>query len=322
MTTTTVDDDQMYANNGGVVPVFSGAMEDYAAWREDAMDWEFSTKFPDKIKATKLVLAQNEMVKKVMRQIGGEKVRSADGFKLVMKEMDQTFTLPTEQLGLNSFEKWDTMTRSKGQSSEAFLMQYDVAFHDLMKHDSRVSMSDQLLVMKGLSRLQIDDKDKTQILSRMKDPVNIHKLISTIKSIYGQSDVPWIGPKGAKSNDITDSALINREMFDSAQECHDQPDDEAYSYWVKSKGAGKGKNNNRNTAHTAKCERCGYPGHPARDCKISWERIEAKRHSSSELCGAFIALCPNCGHPDCEGPGSDSDNSSTISYRSTHEFNF
>ena len=155
--TTTMDDGQMYANNGGVVPVFSGQMEDYSAWREDAMDWEFSTKFPDKIKATKLVLAQNDMVKKVMRQIGSDQVRSAEGFQLIIKEMDKTFTLPTEQLGLNSFEKWDTMTRSKGQSSEAFLMQYDVAFHDLKKHDSRVSMSDQLLVMKGLARLQIDD---------------------------------------------------------------------------------------------------------------------------------------------------------------------
>ena len=71
-----MDDDQMYANNGGVVPVFSGQMEDYSAWREDAMDWEFSTKFPDKIKATKLVLAQNDMVKKVMRQIGSDQVRS------------------------------------------------------------------------------------------------------------------------------------------------------------------------------------------------------------------------------------------------------
>ena len=78
--TTTMDDDQMYANNGGVVPVFSGQMEDYSAWHEDAMDWEFSTKFPDKIKATKLVLAQNDMVKKVMRQIGSDQVRSAEGF--------------------------------------------------------------------------------------------------------------------------------------------------------------------------------------------------------------------------------------------------
>ena len=103
--TTTMDDDQMYANNGGVVPVFSGQMEDYSAWREDAMDWEFSTKFPDKIKATKLVLAQNDMVKKVMRQIGSDQVRSAEGFQLIIKEMDKTFTLPTEQLGLNSFEK-------------------------------------------------------------------------------------------------------------------------------------------------------------------------------------------------------------------------
>ena len=71
-------------------------------------------------------------------------------------------------MGLNSFEKWDTMTRTNGQSSENFLMQYYVAFHEVKKHDSRMAMSDHLLVMKGLARLQFEDKDKTQILSRMK----------------------------------------------------------------------------------------------------------------------------------------------------------
>ena len=303
----------MYANNGGVVPVFSGQMEDYSAWREDAMDWEFSTKFPDKIKATKLVLAQNDMVKKVMRQIGSDPVRSAEGFQLIIKEMDKTFTLPTEQLGLNSFEKWDTMTRSKGQSSEAFLMQYDVAFHDLKKHDARVSMSDQLLVMKGLARLQIDDKDKTQILSRMKDPINIHKLISTIKSIYGKADVPLIAPKSAKMTESEDHALVNHEMFHSENENHDYSEDEAY--WVKVKGAGKGKNFNGNKTSTIKCERCGINGHTAKTCRIDWNKIPQSIKTPPELTGAFVALCPDCGHPDCEGWDYE-DSASDVSFKS------
>ena len=303
----------MYANNGGVVPVFSGQMEDYSAWREDAMDWEFSTKFPDKIKATKLVLAQNDMVQRVMRQIGSDQVRSAEGFQLIIKEMDKTFTLPTEQLGLNSFEKWDTMTRSKGQSSEAFLMQYDVAFHDLKKHDARVSMSDQLLVMKGLARLQIDDKDKTQILSRMKDPINIHKLISTIKSIYGKADVPWVVQKSAKASDIADSALVNHEMFYTET---DHADDEAYWTWaMKNKGAGKGKGG----PNVTKCERCGIPGHSAPKCRIDWQKIAPNMKTTpTELTGAFISICEDCGHPDCEGWEYD-DSSSTLSYKSQHE---
>ena len=125
-----------------------------------------------------------------------------------------------------------------------------------------------------------------------------------------------MAPKSAKPVSISDSALVNEEMLYSE---NDHPVDDT-PYWA-AKGRGKGHDKNK-SAMT--CERCGHPGRPARDCKIAWDRIVAKRTASPEVCGAFIALCPDCGHPDCEGPNSDSDsdNSTTLSDRSTADFNF
>ena len=299
MTTTTTDDEQVFANSGGPVPIFSGAMEDYPSWKEDILDWEHSVKLPDKVKGSRLVLAQNDVIKAIMRRAGPDNVRSAEGFNLIMKVMDSNFTHPEKDIGWYSFEKWDGMTRTKNQSSENFILQYNVAFDDVKKHDAKVSMSDQLLAMKALARLQIDDKDKTQILSRMKDPINTHTLISTIKSIYGKADVPLIAPTSAKMTESEDHALVNHEMFHSENENHDYSEDEAY--WVKVKGAGKGKNFNGNKTSTIKCERCGINGHTAKTCRIDWNKIPQSIKTPPELTGAFVALCPDCGHPDCEG---------------------
>ena len=318
MTTQTTSDDEqmMYTNSGGPVPVFSGAMEDYASWRADVMDWEHSVKLPGPVKGSRLVLVQTDIIKKTMRSIGEEKVRSAEGFKLIMATMDATFTDDDDHLGLSSFEKWDGMSRFKNQSSA------NVAFNELKKHDSKVSMSDQLLTMKALARLQISAKDKTLIMSRMKDSINTHKLIRTIKSIYGKDAVPWMAPKSTQVNDIDDAALVNKEMFASENDNHEYSEDEAY--WVKLKGSGKGKDFKNMKTGRIKCERCGLPGHPAKKCRIDWARIPQSvkaETESNELCGAFISVCQDCGHPDCEGPASDSDNS-TRSYLSTHDFNF
>ena len=313
MTTTTTDDEQVFANSGGPVPIFSGAMEDYPSWKEDILDWEHSVKLPDKVKGSRLVLAQNDVIKAIMRRAGPDNVRSAEGFNLIMKVMDSNFTQPEKDIGWYSFEKWDGMTRTKNQSSENFILQYNVAFDDVKKHDAKVSMSDQLLAMKALARLQIDDKDKTQILSRMKDPINTHTPISTIKSIYGKADVPWVVQKSAKASDIADSALVNHEMFYTET---DHADDEAYWTWaMKNKGAGKGKGG----PNVTKCERCGIPGHSAPKCRIDWQKIAPNMKTTpTELTGAFISICEHCGHPDCEGWEYD-DSSSTLSYKSQHE---
>ena len=32
------------------------------------------------------------------------------------------------------------------------------------------------------------------------------------------------------------------------------------------------------------------------------EKWFQSKTTSPEVCGAFIALCPDCGHPDCDGP--------------------
>ena len=100
MTTQTTSDDEqmMYTNSGGPVPVFSGAMEDYASWRADVMDWEHSVKLPGHVKGSRLVLVQTDIIKKTMRSIGEQKVRSAEGFKLIMATMDALMQVKEQEI--------------------------------------------------------------------------------------------------------------------------------------------------------------------------------------------------------------------------------
>ena len=73
--------------------------EDYPSWKEDILDWEHSVKLPDKVKGSRLVLAQNDVIKAIMRRAGPDNVRSAEGFNLIMKVMDSNFTQPEKDIG-------------------------------------------------------------------------------------------------------------------------------------------------------------------------------------------------------------------------------
>ena len=101
--------------------------------------------------------------------------------------------------------------------------------------------------------------------------------------------------------------MVHDEMFENDDDKIENSEDA--SYWSKGRGKGQYKSPDRSIV----CKRCGYPGHESHMCKLHWAKAQ-KHLSENPLKSGDVALsaflCPDCGHPDCEGPDEDSDSTS------------
>ena len=313
---TTTEEDTQYISTGGTVPIFSGKMEDYDTWREDIDDWALSTKIKPEAQVARLTYPQLEVVKKVIRKVPKDKRNSPQGLEKVLEVMETQFKKPSELLSRPTFTKWENMRRQKGETTEQFMLNYELTFHELQKHDIEVQCSERLLALKALDRLEIEPDKQAQILSAVKGPLTTRAIVATVESLY-KTDVPWSpqtsAPSFKKKSFEIDSASSEMDKALVHDEMHDDPENEEAYYLSKGKGKGTGYNPN------ISCQRCGKRGHPSHLCRLSWEQAQ-KSLAANPIKATDVALsaftCPKCHHPDCEGDDAASSDASGWEYAS------
>jgi hypothetical protein len=305
----TTEDETQYVHSGGTVPIFSGTRADYETWREDVDDWEISTKLKPEQQAARLTYVQIDLVKKVMRKVPKAKRNSSEGLALVLKEMEKEFKKDPALVSRPTFAKWDNMRRQKDETTEQFILKFDLTFHELQKHDIEVQCSDRLLALKALDRLEIAPEHATQILTAIQGPLTTRAIVDAVESLF-KTDVPW-SPQSSTpllKKPIPDSesaqALVHDEMLDDS-------DPADASYWSKGKGKGFPK-------HVV-CLRCGLPKHKSPACPLSWPEAQKSLKANpisaprAELAMASFA-CTTCNHPACEGEDASSTDSPAWEY--------
>ena len=328
MTTTEMDREEEYIMTGGSIPIFSGMRVDYESWKEDIGDWQTACKLKKEVQVARMLIVQPEMVKEVMRQIPKDQRDSAEGFQKVMNVMDQQFKKEVENMSWPAFEKWDNMRRKKGQSTESFIMEYELAFTKARKHDPELQCSDRMLAMKALARLQVDSDHSAQIISNIKGPMTTRSIVSTVETLYRKKDVPWSDQDQPKNKKTTDTQGSEDDTGFVGTE--DMVQDAEGAFWVfKGKGASPGKNQKQFTreykgpSNTKKCERCLQSGHSAGECWVPWSECQKKKGiqpSNEAATGMFVAvMCEECNHPDCDGPECEGTDCGRWEYASASE---
>ena len=226
-----------------------------------------------------------------------------------MKEMDKKYLQSPANTSNSKFETFNSMYRLKGETTESFILKYELAYDDLVKADPEVKCSERLLTLNALAHLQVYQKDKSNIIHHMK-AWTTRDIVDSVESRYGKDGVPWVpithsSPKGIDKN--IEQAMVHDEMFENDDDKIENSEDA--SYWSKGRGKGQYKSPDRSIV----CKRCGYPGHESHMCKLDWAKAQ-KHLSENPLKSGDVALsaflCPDCGHPDCEGPDEDSDSTS------------
>ena len=95
-----------------------------------------------------------------MRTVPKEQRRTANGVSLIMKEMDKKYLQSPANTSNSKFEMFNSMYRLKGETTESFILKYELAYDDLVKADPEVKCSERLLTLNALAHLEVDQKDK------------------------------------------------------------------------------------------------------------------------------------------------------------------
>ena len=146
--------------------MFSGSKADYDSFKEDIDDWEFSTKIPKETRAARLILVQIEQVKKIMRTVPKEQRRTANGVSLIMKEMDKKYLQSPANTSNSKFETFNSMYRLKGETTESFILKYELEYDDLVKADPEVKCSEPGLVISSYTDLDTAREHRVCVCTR------------------------------------------------------------------------------------------------------------------------------------------------------------
>ena len=259
---------------GSNAPVFSGEDEDFDRWMKRLELWLHDTNVKEDKQAARIVNSQtNGAVLDLLLDIPMAQLKTKEGVQLIIEAMEKTFGKDKAVLAWQAFVQFFLMERNEGEKAVDFVRRMENQFHKVQGHDAEVRINDRTLAMIALMRLDLNETDRAQILTRCGTELTPKKVVRAIQALFTKD--PKSIPKPMPLDTV-----------------HSFVSEEDHALFVKRFGKAPGAG--------LVCHRCGKSGHVARDCQTPWEKIVRVREANGA--SAYAAVDESSDEEDGEQP--------------------
>ena len=236
--------------------------------------WLHDTNVKEDKQAARIVNSQTKgAVLDLLLDIPMAQLKTKEGVQLIIEAMEKTFGKDKAVLAWQAFVQFFLMERNEGEKAVDFVRRMENQFHKVQGHDAEVRINDRTLAMIALMRLDLNETDRAQILTRCGTELTPKKVVRAIQALFTK-----------------DPKAISKPMtFDTV---HSFVSEEDHALFVKRFGKAPGAG--------LVCHRCGKSGHVARDCQTPWEKIVRVRESNGAA--AYAAVDESSDEEDGEQP--------------------
>ena len=228
------------------IPIFSGNREDFEDWIFDVNLWMGTTGRKKEEQAPALLLAQSVAeVKKVMRLVGAEDLKTEGGMSKLLGLMRTKYGEDLKDIAFAKFAAFDGMQRETGELFETFTRRFTVAYDQAHSFDENIKLPERVISLMMLGRSGLSTNERSIVLAKVGDEPTIATMS---RALVGMFDVVTEKKVGEKKTDI-------------------KPGDKLVGTVVLEEFAQKAESQ-------MTCNRCGSRGHFAASCKAPWEQCQ------------------------------------------------
>ena len=144
-----------------VLPTLSRC-EDFELWKRDVEIWQAVIELEEKKQEPVLYRSLERQDKKACRNIAVKDICDKDGFKLIMKKLENVFAKHAEQMTFEDCMKFETFKCSPEMSFLKYLTEFERLYYRIQVHDMKYA--DGVLAYKLLINANISEEIKQTIL--------------------------------------------------------------------------------------------------------------------------------------------------------------
>ena len=245
---------------GGVTrpPVLNETV-DYEQWKKEVAMWQVCCKYEEGQRGPALALSLEGKAKDAVLELELKELQKAGGVELILKTLDGLFLKDENQRMYVAMKKFEQYTRSKGQSLDEYINEFEKNYNRLKLH--KITFPDQFLAYRLLENANLD-QSKNELI-RTTIPSLTHKEMKT------------------QLRKLEDVIVNVANLVDSNVSIKEEPEESFYTRssghgFRGGRGSGRGRGGFRggrgggrsshNNRRPGNCHHCGSPEHWVREC--------------------------------------------------------
>ena len=219
----------------------------FETWKKEVEIWLYATGLPKTRQAATLIMAMRDSPKRVALNMDVDVIKSEDGVKRLIEELEPVFKEDDTQCTFSSIERFEKFYRLPEQSMKDFVSAFAERHRDLKKRlpTAETLYSTEILAYRLLQQANLSEEQKRLVKATCTE-IKYETMVSQLKKTFGEGcPPPAPGEKPVmkeEPDDFKTEVMYVKRNSNNASSSAD---------WVK----------------TAKCFNCDKVGHLARNCR-------------------------------------------------------